>query len=232
VRPGHQQKASDASSFYLSEASTPKKKKLLSQHDLFNKYFRRDTVVLRNLDLLRYAFPLFSKKAASPHAVPQNSANDATLVLVLTYSLVISFLPRVSDGTALGLHFAHALAWCLFHCFGLGLLLRAQGQNKFLVRHFMKNYHYPANDGGGAIVEAFANWKAIYNLSLVMSYGLSFFPRPRPFENPELIGKVVSFIGVVWKTYSIPNDWTVGHELLRHTMGAVRSAPSSFATRC
>ncbi|KAJ7852958.1 phosphatidylethanolamine N-methyltransferase [Mycena leptocephala] len=185
TRPGHQQKASDASSsFYLSEASTPKKKKLLSQHDLFNKYFRRDTVVLRNL--------------RSP---PVSAANDATLVLVLTYSLVISFLPRVSDGTALGLHFAHALAWCLFHCFGLGLLLRAQGQNKFLVRHFMKNYHYPANDGGGAIVEAFANWKAIYNLSLVMSY--------------------VSFIGVVWKTYSIPNDWTVGHELLRHTMGAL-----------
>jgi hypothetical protein len=32
---------------------------------------------------------------------------------------------------------------------------------------------------------------------------------------------LVSFIGVVWKTYSIPTDWTVGHELLRHTLGAV-----------
>ncbi|KAJ7730239.1 phosphatidylethanolamine N-methyltransferase [Mycena maculata] len=181
ARPGHQQKGSNASSFSALEGNPPKKKKVVSQHDLFNKYFRRDTVILRNVDIFR--------------------ANDATLLLVITYSLVISLLPRVSAGTALCLHFAHALVWCLFHCFGLGLLLRAQGQNKFLVRHFMKNYHYPANDGDGAIVEAFANWKAIYNLSLCMSY--------------------VSFIGVVWKTYSIPSNWTVGDELLRHTMGAL-----------
>ncbi|KAJ7630115.1 hypothetical protein DFH06DRAFT_1272697 [Mycena polygramma] len=174
TRSGHQQKPSNASSFSLTEAGPPKKKKPMSQHDLFNKYFRRDTVVFKNLDLLR--------------------ANDATLVLIIAYSLVISVLPRVSDGTALGLHFAHALAWCLFHCFGLGLLLRAQGQSKTTT--------YPANDGDrGAIVEAFANWKAIYNLSLCMSY--------------------VSFVGVVWQTYSIPNDWTVGHELLRHTIGAL-----------
>lgn len=179
MRPTHQQ-PSNASS--IPELNAPRKKKAMSQHDLLTKYFRRDTVVLKNLDLLR--------------------ANDATLVLVVAYSLVFSLLPQVSARTALGLHFAHALAWCLFHCFGLGLLLRAQGQSKFLVRHFMKNYHYPANDGDrGAIVEAFANWKAIYNLSLCMSY--------------------VSVIGVAWQTYSIPNDWTVGHELLRHTLGAL-----------
>ncbi|KAJ6463566.1 phosphatidylethanolamine N-methyltransferase [Mycena sanguinolenta] len=177
TRSGHQQSPSDASS-----ASPPKKKKAVSQHDLLNKYFRRDTVILKNLDLFR--------------------ANDLTLVLVITYSVVISLLPAVSARTTLNLHFAHALAWCLFHCFGLGLLLRAQGQSKFLVRHFLKNYHYPASDGDrGAIVEAFANWKAIYNLSLCMSY--------------------VSFIGVVWKTYSIPTEWMVGHELLRHTLGAM-----------
>ncbi|KAJ7042973.1 phosphatidylethanolamine N-methyltransferase [Mycena alexandri] len=185
-RPGHQQNPSDASSFYLPETttSTPKKKKLMSQHDLFTKYFRRDTVVLKNIDLFR--------------------ANDATLLLIITYSLLFSLLPaNLPPRTALSLHFAHALTWCLFHCFGLGLLLRAQGQNKFLVRHFMKHYHYPASDGAGAgaIVEAFANWKAIYNLSLCMSY--------------------VSFAGVVWQKYSIPSDWTVGHELLRHTIGAL-----------
>ncbi|KAJ7658493.1 phospholipid methyltransferase-domain-containing protein [Mycena rosella] len=181
ARPGHQQQAS-TSSFSLPETNPLKKKKLISQHDLLTKYFRRDTVVLRNVDIFR--------------------ANDATLLLIITYSLAISLLPRVSSRTALGLHFAHALAWCLFHCFGLGLLLRAQGESKFLVRHFMKNYHYPANDSyRGAIVEAFTNWKAIYNLSLCMSY--------------------VSFIGVVWQTYSIPSDWTVGHELLRHTLGAL-----------
>ncbi|KAJ7827877.1 phosphatidylethanolamine N-methyltransferase [Mycena olivaceomarginata] len=172
-------KPSDASSTF---APGPPKKRAVSQHDLFHKYFRRDTVILKNVDLFR--------------------ANDLTLVLVITYSAVISLLPAVSARTTLGLHFAHALAWCLFHCFGLGLVLRAQGQSKFLVRHFLKNYHYPASDGDrGAIVEAFANWKSIYNLSLCMSY--------------------VSFIGMVWKTYSIPTDWTVGHELLRHTLGVM-----------
>jgi phosphatidylethanolamine N-methyltransferase len=30
-------------------------KKVVSQHDLFNKYFRRDTVILKNIDLLRSA---------------------------------------------------------------------------------------------------------------------------------------------------------------------------------
>lgn len=94
------------------------------------------------------------------------------LVLIIGYSLVFSFLPRLSPRNTLGLHFAHALAWCLFHCFGLGLLLRSQSRSKFLVRHFLKNYHYPPNDGDkGAVMEAFTNWKAIYNLSLCMTYG-------------------------------------------------------------
>lgn len=33
---------------------------------------------------------------------------------------------------------------------------------------------------------------------------------------------LVSCLGVTWKTYSIPHDWTVGSELLRHTLGIVR----------
>ena len=35
------------------EVGTPQKSKTLSQHDLLNKYFRRDALVLRNVDLLR-----------------------------------------------------------------------------------------------------------------------------------------------------------------------------------
>jgi len=153
------------------------------------------------------------------------------LVLIIAYSLVFSFLPRLSDQTTLFLHFGHALSWCIFHCFGLGLLLRAQSKSKFLVRHFMKNYHYPSGDGGkGAIVEAFTNWKVVYNLSLCMTYGAcSVLCSLRMGDVRdwmyELTGSFVyyevSFIGVVWKTYSIPNDWTVGNELLRHTLGVV-----------
>lgn len=71
------------------------------------------------------------------------------------------------------LYFAHAFAWCLFHSFGLGLLLRAQSESKFLVRHFLKHYHYPRNDNGkGALYEAFSNWKSIYNMSMCMTYGM------------------------------------------------------------
>ncbi|TFK71226.1 hypothetical protein BDN72DRAFT_476146 [Pluteus cervinus] len=194
----HQHSASNASSasFESTKDEPPStrpvsQKKGLSQHDLLSKYFRRDTLVLRNLDMLR--------------------ANDTMLVLMITYTVALSFLPRLSDRALLGVHFAHALAWCLFHYFGLGLLLRAQSKSKFLVAHFMKNYHYPYSDGGnGAILDAFTNWKIIYNLSMCMTY--------------------VSCVGVAWKTYSIPHDWTVGTELLRHTMGILLVALHLWTT--
>jgi phosphatidylethanolamine N-methyltransferase len=84
----------------------------------------------------------------------------------------------------------HALAWRVFHSFGLGLLLRAQSKSKWLVRHFLKHYHYHSHGGGhhggvpgrdlsgekeevvqAATEEAFNNWKVTYNISLVMTYG-------------------------------------------------------------
>ncbi|OSD06666.1 phosphatidylethanolamine N-methyltransferase [Trametes coccinea BRFM310] len=164
------------------EQSPPKRVQLLSQHDLFHRYFRKDTVFLHNVDLLR--------------------ATDFQLVLVMSYACSLVFLPSLSSPAVLTLHFIHALAWCLFHSFGLGLLLRAQSQSKFLVRHYLKHYHYPQNDRGqGAIQEAFQNWKAIYNLSMAMTY--------------------VSSIGLAWETYSVPQQWTVGNELLRHTLGVI-----------
>ena len=94
------------------------------------------------------------------------------LVLLVLYGFAFMLLPAVSSQTTLVLHFIHALVWCMIHYFGLGLLLRAQSESKFLVRHYLKNYHYAHNDGGqNAIIEAFANWKAIYNLSMCMTYG-------------------------------------------------------------
>ena len=75
--------------------------------------------------------------------------------------------------SSLTLHFVHAITWCLFQSFGLGVLLRAQSQSKFLVRHYLKHYHYPQHDRGqGAVHEAFQNWKTIYNLSMCMTYGM------------------------------------------------------------
>lgn len=49
----HQPQSSIASSISSHVGSIHQKKKSLSQHDLLNKYFRRDVVVFRNLDLLR-----------------------------------------------------------------------------------------------------------------------------------------------------------------------------------
>ena len=95
------------------------------------------------------------------------------LILILFYTVIFAFLPPLTHRGLLSLHFIHALGWIVFHTFGLGLLLRAQSQKKFLVRHFLKHYYYPQNDGGsGAIQEAFANWKSLYNLSMCMTYGM------------------------------------------------------------
>lgn len=101
------------------------------------------------------------------------------LVLVIFYALAWMLVPRnLSNQAVLTLCFIHALVWCIIHYIGLGLLLRAQSEGKFLVRHYMKNYHYP-DSGKGAVVEAFANWKAIYNMSMCMTYGTSLIRFPR-----------------------------------------------------
>ncbi|KAI0312639.1 phospholipid methyltransferase-domain-containing protein [Amylostereum chailletii] len=143
----------------------------VSFHDLCNKYFRKDAMFLCNFDMLR--------------------ATDFMLLLAMVYPLTSALLPRLSPSGALALHFAHALFWCLFHSFGLGFVLQAQSERKFLVRHYMKHYHYPQRDGGkGAVQEAFSNWKVFYNLSMSMTF--------------------VSCVCLAWKTYSIPQDWTVG----------------------
>lgn len=97
-------------------------------------------------------------------------------MVVLIYAVLITFLPTLSPRALTAFHFLHALTWCLFHSVGLGLLLRAQSERKFLVSHFLKNYYYPqaqvmARDvGKAAVIEAFANWKDVYNLSMCMTY--------------------------------------------------------------
>ncbi|OAX36929.1 hypothetical protein K503DRAFT_268559 [Rhizopogon vinicolor AM-OR11-026] len=162
----------------------------ISQHDLHNKYFRRDMVGLYNIDLLR--------------------SSDAMLALLMVYVVSASSLPALSCHATLMLHFAHACAWCIFHSVGLGVLLRAQSKSKFLVRHFLKNYHYPPGDRGqGAVQEAFTNWKSLYNVSLCMTY--------------------TSLAGLAWKSYTTPVAWSEGDALLRHTLGSLLIALHAWA---
>ena len=49
-KPKHQLPLASAA----TDALRYKKKQRISQHDLLNRYFRRDVVVFRNIDLLRY----------------------------------------------------------------------------------------------------------------------------------------------------------------------------------
>lgn len=142
------------------------------------------------------------------------------LVLLIFYISVASCLPIMSHRATLALHFAHASGWCIFHSVGLGLLLRAQSQSKFLVRHFLKNYTYPVNDNGDcAVQEAFTNWKSLCNMSLCMTY--SMFSLLRIFSL-LIYFFTVSLVGLAWKTYELPKSWTEGDDLLCHTLGAVR----------
>ena len=96
------------------------------------------------------------------------------LALVVFYGIALVLFPSLSLKSSLTLHFIHALTWCVIHYFGLGILLREQSDNKFFVRHYLKHYHYDhaqSNRGQNAVIEAFSNWKAIYNLSMCMTYG-------------------------------------------------------------
>ncbi|CDZ96394.1 phosphatidylethanolamine n-methyltransferase [Phaffia rhodozyma] len=158
---------------FQSEHSAKAKK--LSMLDLENKFFRKDLIVFKNFDIFR--------------------TQDLMTLLLLVYTLLPTLFPKASS--TLTAYFAHALFWRLFHSFVLGFALKKQSENQWLVRHFMKHYHYPTTSG--AVEECFGNWKGAYNLSLCMTY--------------------VSFIAFAWKTYSIPTDWTVGGQLLRHTLG-------------
>jgi phosphatidylethanolamine N-methyltransferase len=146
----------------------------LSRHDLRNRYFRKDTIVLSHLDVFRCAS--FTRGEVSGVLKPSsfNRSQDFMLLLAMGYALLTSVLPTRLLTNA-GLHFGHALAWTVFHTLCLGLVLHAQSTRKFLVRHFLQHYHYPARDlRRGAVREAFASWKAVYNLSMCMSYGLYF----------------------------------------------------------
>ncbi|KAI8337739.1 phospholipid methyltransferase-domain-containing protein [Chlamydoabsidia padenii] len=116
-------------------------------------------------------------------------STDLVSSIVMTYAVILPLLLPSRVGVAFAV--GQAFFWRIIHSYGLGALLRAQSQKKFFTRHFVK--------WGGGVHEAFQNWKSIYNLSLCMTY--------------------ISFIVAAWKMYSLPEDWTYGTTLLRHTLG-------------
>ncbi|GAA6046822.1 hypothetical protein JCM3770_005660 [Rhodotorula araucariae] len=169
---------STTSSVYsLSIAAAREDEQPATRHDLDNKYFQKDLLVFKNFDAFR--------------------ARDFSFLLVVVYCLVPAFLPPLSRTAQIALLFLHALAWRAFHTVALGLVLKKQSERSWLVRHFIKHYHYERE--GDAVRETFDNWKAVYNLSLCMTYA--------------------SFIALAWKCYTIPANWDVGAVVVRHTLG-------------
>ena len=118
---------------------------LQSRHDLDNYYFRHDTIIFQNFDPLR--------------------ASDLAFALAVFYLVTACIVQYINPTKQLVAMFVNALAWRFIHTFVLGGILKAQSEKKWMVRHFLKHYHYE-DLGYTAVDEAFNNWKSIYNMSV------------------------------------------------------------------
>jgi hypothetical protein len=62
-------------------------------------------------------------------------------------------------------------------------------------------------------------------MSMCMTYGPYPVIHPAKWSLLNLRFPLVSCLGLVWKSYSLPNDWSVGSDLLCHTLGTVGRFP-------
>lgn len=76
-------------------------------------------------------------------------STDLVSLIVMAYSIILPLLLPSRIGIIFSV--GHAFLWRIIHSYGLGAILRAQSQEKFLTRHFVK--------WGGGVQEAFQNWK-------------------------------------------------------------------------
>jgi phosphatidylethanolamine N-methyltransferase len=122
---------------------------------------------------------------------PYRSA-DLSLLVICFYTILTLFLTR---GVSWGPTFivVQSVVWRLLHSVGLGLILRMQSSDKFWTKHFIKHGSNP--------IDAWSQWKSLYNTSLCLTY--------------------VSFILACLQNYQLPNNWTYGTVLLRHTLGFI-----------
>lgn len=81
--------------------------------------------------------------------------------------------------------------WRLASSLGVGIILYFQSKYNSWNKHYIKN--------GQSIREAFQEWKNIYNFLTCITF--------------------VSFIAYAFRTYTLPDQWTYGTVLLRHTVG-------------
>ncbi|ORX56574.1 hypothetical protein BCR36DRAFT_320054 [Piromyces finnis] len=81
--------------------------------------------------------------------------------------------------------------WRLASSLGVGTILYFQSKFNSWNKHYIKN--------GQSIREGFQQWKNIYNFVICITY--------------------VSFIAYAIRNYTLPDQWTYGTVLLRHTVG-------------
>lgn len=147
----------------------------LTRQDLDHKFFKKQMIGLSNFDPLR--------------------STDLATILSLLYSILFLIFNRNKWVVSL-----NAIGFRILHSFGLGILLKKQSQTRFIVRHFLKRYHYHPEVFREVVLEdCFGNWMGIYNLSLIMVY--------------------VSFGTLAWQFYEMRSELSIGSELLRHTFG-------------
>jgi len=164
---------------YLTDYQSPTSYTPL--HDLKNRYFYNEPILFYNLDLFR--------------------ARDLIMITCFVYVIILSVLPTKPLHFLQNFHLMHTLFWRLFHSGGLGLVLHSQSRTRWFVRHFVKNYLYGKQLKTAAVKEAFANWTAIYNFSLIMTF--------------------LSFALMAWNNMVAVNYEHIGPDLLRFTAGLI-----------
>ncbi|EEB05798.1 phosphatidylethanolamine N-methyltransferase Cho2 [Schizosaccharomyces japonicus yFS275] len=155
---------------YGSDSS---KAKEFLPHDLVNEPLlpaQKDTVVFFNFDITR--------------------VSDVGLALLSVYSIVlVLFTPNSNYARALAV--GQAFIWRVAHSLLHGFILSRQSKTKAWTRHFISR--------GNSALDAWAQWKGLYNLTLCMSY--------------------ITFIMASWKMYSFPTNWIYGSAFFRHVLG-------------
>ena len=136
----------------------------------------RDLVILKNFDIFR--------------------AMDFSLAANVLYVILVGVLWSMPEQYLLNFLIGQALFWRFIHSVVLGIVLRMQSQSKAWTRHFIRR--------GGTAVEAFTQWKGLYNMTLTLTY--------------------MSFFVVCARMYELPDQWLTGLVLLRHTMGVLLCA--------
>lgn len=101
-------------------------------------------------------------------------SSDILMVGMVATMIMFYFAPQSSVLTVM--MFACTLSWRTLHTVGLGLLLRLQSDRKKWTRLFLKY--------GLSAADAYGQWQAIYNATIVMSYVSLIVMSLRNWESP------------------------------------------------